>query len=89
MTIRASQFLGAEVVDCQAHRLGRVTDLLLDSPRPARVCYALIDIGQPARPCGQTVAVPWSVLQPDWENQRLVLDVSLDALRRMSDFRDS
>jgi sporulation protein YlmC with PRC-barrel domain len=87
MTIRASALLGATVVDRHDRRLGTLSDLLLDEPRPGRVCYALIDVDAATDGDGRTVAVPWSVLQPDGSHRRLVLDVSRGALRRMSHFR--
>lgn len=83
MTIRASALLGAPVVDRQECRLGVLSDLLLDDPCPARVCYALIKIEQPLRRSSRTVAVPWSVLQRDSRNRRLILNVSRDALHRL------
>lgn len=81
MTIRASELLGASVVDCRGRPVGQVSDLLLDAPDPANICYALVDLEPSAESHGRTVAVPWSVLQPGKEAHRLVLGVSREALR--------
>lgn len=86
MTIRTSDVLGATVVDRQGRRLGRVTDLLLDGPRPTSICYALVDIERQPGGDTRTVAVPWSVLQPDGGDRRLVLDASRESLRRLRSF---
>jgi hypothetical protein len=83
MTLRASRLIGAAVVDRQGRRLGRVSDLLLETPGPANPCYALVDLGPPAHARERTVAVPWSVLEPDEERGALVLEVSSDALGRL------
>lgn len=83
MTMRASEFIGATVVDRQGRRLGKVCDLLLDDPVPANVCYALVDVEHASDQPVRTVAVPWSVLQPGRTGQPLVLDVSRDALYRL------
>lgn len=83
MTLRASQLIGAELVDRQGRRLGKVSDLLLDDPGPANVRYALVDIGPPAAARARTVAVPWSVLQPSVQERQLVLGVSRAALGRL------
>lgn len=83
MTIRASKLLGATVVDRHGHRLGQVSDLLLDDPDPANICYALVDIERAPDEAARTVAVPWSVLQPGGSARQLVLGVSRDALRQL------
>lgn len=83
MTLRASRLIGAAVVDRQGRQLGRVSDLLLETPGPANPCYALVDLGPPAHARARTVAVPWSVLEPDEERGALVLEVSSDALGRL------
>jgi sporulation protein YlmC with PRC-barrel domain len=83
MTIRASNLLGAAVFDRHGRRLGRVSDLLLDHPDPANICYALVDIENSLDEAGRTVAVPWSVLQPGDAARQLVLGVSLGALRQL------
>lgn len=83
MTIRASNLLGAAVVDRHGRRLGQVSDLLLDDPNPASICYALVDIEHSSEQAGRTVAVPWSVLQPSGVARQLVLGVSFGALRQL------
>jgi hypothetical protein len=83
MTLRASRLIGAAVVDRQGRQLGRVSDLLLENPGPAKPCYALVDLGPPSHARERTVAVPWSVLEPDEERGALVLEVSPDALGRL------
>jgi sporulation protein YlmC with PRC-barrel domain len=85
MTLRASKVLGAMVVDRQGERLGEVSDLLIEAP--ANICYALVNIGRPADGGGgeRTVAVPWSVLQAEESEDRLVLDVSRRALGQLRD----
>lgn len=88
MTIRASALLGAPVVNRQDCRLGVLSDLLLDDPGPARICYALIEVEEPLQRGERTVAVPWSVLRPDGLNDRLILDVSRDALQRLRNVRE-
>lgn len=86
MTIRASELLGAAVVDRQGRRLGRINDFLLDGPRSTSLCYALVDVQQEPGGDVRTVAIPWSVLQPDGADRRLVLDVSHHALSRLRNF---
>lgn len=83
MTIRASTLLGAAVVDREGRHLGTIRDLILDAPRPANICYALVDVEQSPGEGRRTVAIPWSVLQPNGGEQPLVLGVSRDALRRL------
>ena len=65
MTLRTSQLLGAAVVDRQGRHLGRISDLLLDGPRPTSVSYALVEVAQHQGNETRTVAIPWSVLQPN------------------------
>lgn len=81
MTMRASEFIGAAVVDRHGRRLGQVSDLLLDHPDPATICYALVDIAQPAQGGQRTVAVPWSLVQTGRSGEPLVLGVSRDAMQ--------
>lgn len=81
MTLRASQLLGAQVVDRQGDRLGRVSDLLIEDFATANVCYALVELER-AIAGERTVAVPWSVLSGG-RNRRVVLDVSREALGRL------
>jgi sporulation protein YlmC with PRC-barrel domain len=85
MTIRASQLLEAEVVDRQGQRLGKVSDLLIEDPGPANICYALVEIEPPPASGERTVAVPWSVLRPGGHEHQLRLDVSRAALGRLKD----
>ncbi|MEJ2514138.1 MAG: PRC-barrel domain-containing protein [Gammaproteobacteria bacterium] len=85
MTLRISQLLGAPVVDGQGEPLGRITDLLVDGPQPASLCYALVDIDRHGGDT-RTVAVPWSILQPRPPDRQVVLDVSAAALDRLRDF---
>ena len=83
MTMRASEFIGAAVVDREGHPLGRVRDLVLDDPAPTSICYALVDVA-PTPEWGQrTVAVPWSLVRPRGAGQPLVLGVSRAALHRL------
>lgn len=88
MTIRASELLGAAVIDRQGRRLGRIDDLLLlDEPRPTSVCYALVELERAPDQDTRTVAVPWSVLQTDGDDRHLVLDASPDSLGRLKRYR--
>jgi sporulation protein YlmC with PRC-barrel domain len=81
--MRASEFIGATVVDRDGRRLGQVSDLLLDDPVPTSICYALVDIAHSPDDGQRTVAVPWSLLRPESAGQPLVLAVSRDALQRL------
>lgn len=81
--MRATELIGAPVVDPQGRQLGEVSDLLLDDPVPTAVCYALVDIAPAAPPGPRTVAVPFSLLRPGRAGQPLVLGVSRDALHRL------
>ena len=83
MTIRARMLLGAAVVDRQGRRLGKIRDLILDSPEPANIRYALVDVERTSLEDARTVAVPWSVLQLDGEQGQLVLGVSRDTLHHL------
>lgn len=85
MTLRASELLGAEVVDRQGRPLGTVSDFILDAAGPPTICYALVDLRRPPDEGDTTVAVPWSVLQPDGKAGRLILGVSPAALRGLKD----
>jgi sporulation protein YlmC with PRC-barrel domain len=83
MRIRASQLMGAVVVDRQGARLGKVSDLLIEDSSSASVSYALVELEQSSRG-ERTVAVPWSVLASGGQRQ-VVLDVSRDTLSRLRD----
>lgn len=83
--MRASEFIGAMVVDRDGRQLGRVSDLLLDEPDPATICYALVDVARPARGGQRTVAVPWSLLQPARAGEPLVLGVRRETLQGLRD----
>lgn len=85
MTLRASELLGSEVVDRQGRPLGKVSDFILDDAGPPTICYALVKLSRPPDEGDVTVAVPWSVLQPDGEAGKLVLGVSPAALRGLKD----
>lgn len=87
MTIRASKLLGSAVVDREGQRVGRISDLLLDVPGSANVCYALVEVEQPAEPLQRTVAIPWSILEQD-SPSRLVLGVSRQSLARLKNLGD-
>lgn len=87
MTLRISKLMGAAVVDRQGARLGTVSDLLIDDSPAASVAYALVELELPS-PGERTVAVPWSVLRSGHE-QRVVLDVSADALAQLEDIHHS
>jgi sporulation protein YlmC with PRC-barrel domain len=83
MTIRASQLMGAVVVDRQGARLGKVSDLLIEDSTSASIAYALVELEQSSRG-ERTVAVPWSVLAGGGRRQ-VVLDVSRDTLSQLRD----
>lgn len=79
--MRASEFIGAAVVDRDGRRLGQVSDLILDEPEPATIRYALVDVPRPAQGGRRTVAVPWSLLRPARAGEPLVLGVSRETLQ--------
>jgi sporulation protein YlmC with PRC-barrel domain len=81
--MRASDFIGAAVVDRDGRQLGRVSDLILDEPLPVTICYALVDMTHAPDAGQRTVAVPWSLLRPERAGQPLTLGVSRDALQRL------
>jgi sporulation protein YlmC with PRC-barrel domain len=88
MTLRASQLMGAAVVDRQGAPLGKVSDLLIDDSPAASVAYALVELELAPAEGDRTVAVPWSVLRNGHE-QRVVLDISVDALARLENVHRS
>jgi len=87
MTIRASKLLGSVVFDREGQRVGRISDLLLDVPGSANICYALVHVEEPAEPLQRTVAIPWSILEPD-DSSRLVLGLSRHSLGRLKNLDD-
>lgn len=87
--MRASEFIGAMVVDHDGRQLGRVSDLLLDESDAATICYALVEVAQLAQGGQRTVAVPWSLLRPARAGQPLVLGVSRETLQGLRAVRSS
>jgi sporulation protein YlmC with PRC-barrel domain len=83
MTLRASELMGAVVVDRQGARLGKVSDLLIENSTSACISYALVELERSSRG-ERTVAVPWSVLANGRE-RHVVLDVSPDTLSQLRD----
>lgn len=82
MTTPASKLLGSVVVDREGQRVGRVSDLLVDVPGSANICYALVQVEQGPENRQRTVAVPWSLLDRE-APARLVLGVSRHSLERL------
>lgn len=84
MTTRASQLLGATVVDPQGRELGHISDLLLDHASRASISYALVALDPPAGVRSpHVVAVPWSLMRSSGQERRLVLGASRETLGRM------
>ncbi|NHA14768.1 PRC-barrel domain-containing protein [Thioalkalivibrio sp. XN279] len=83
--MRASTLFGMPVVDRHGRPLGTVSDLLLDDPAPATICYLLVNTAPAEGAACRTVAVPWRLVSPGEQGDAIKLGVSGEALRQMRD----
>lgn len=76
---RGSRIIGAELRDASSHKLGRITDLILDSER-GEVAYVVADFGGTAGK-GKLYAIPWKAVRPGDDDRHYILQADRETIR--------
>ena len=82
---RASKLIGTDVVDTQGKKIGDVKDVVLDKSR-GQVAYAVVSFGGTLGVGSKYFAIPWKSLQPNPDNDKLVLNVDREKLKNAPGF---
>lgn len=82
---RASKLIGADVIDTQGKKIGDVKDVVLDKSR-GQVAYAVVSFGGTLGLGSKYFAIPWKSLQPNPDNNKLVLNVDREKLKNAPGF---
>lgn len=82
---RASKLIGTDVVDTQGKKIGDVKDVVLDKTR-GQVAYAVVSFGGTLGLGSKYFAIPWKSLQPNPDNDKLVLNVDREKLKNAPGF---
>lgn len=82
---RASKLIGADVIDTQGKKIGDVKDVVLDKSR-GQVAYAVVSFGGALGLGSKYFAIPWKSLQPNPDNDKLVLNVDREKLKNAPGF---
>jgi uncharacterized protein YrrD len=81
----ASTLTGDNVVNAAGEDLGRIQDIMLDTPT-GRVAYAVLSFGGFLGMGDKLFAIPWDQLSLDEENKRFVLNVNRAKLENAPGF---
>lgn len=77
--LSSSTLTGDPIVDAEGDKLGTLKEIMLDLT-DGRVAYAVLARGGFGGMGEKLFAVPWSMLQVDGDNKRLILDVDAEVL---------
>lgn len=83
--LSATTITGDEVCNLQDEKLGKIEDIMLDIPS-GKIRYAVLSSGGFLGMGDRLFAVPWKSLKLDKENQRFMLDVDVDRLKKAPGF---
>jgi sporulation protein YlmC with PRC-barrel domain len=81
----ASTLTGENVVNAAGEDLGKIQDIMLDTPT-GRVAYAVLSFGGFLGMGDKLFAIPWDQLSLDEENKRFVLNVNRAKLENAPGF---
>lgn len=81
----ATSLLGDDVYNLQEEDLGDVKDFMLDM-RTGKVAYAVLSFGGFLGMGEKLFAVPWSALELDTSNKRMILNVTKERLESAPGF---
>jgi sporulation protein YlmC with PRC-barrel domain len=81
----ASTLTGDNVVNAAGEDLGKIQDIMLDTPT-GRVAYAVLSFGGFLGMGDKLFAIPWDQLSLDEENKRFVLNVNRAKLENAPGF---
>jgi len=83
--VPAHRLIGQPVYSQQGDRIGKIEDLLI-KPQDGKLSAALISLSDRAQDAtaveAEHVAVPWSMLKPQFEPQGVTLDAPVQRIRR-------
>jgi sporulation protein YlmC with PRC-barrel domain len=82
---RARKLIGTDVIDTQGKKIGDVKDVVLDKTRD-QVAYAVVSFGGTLGLGTKYFAIPWKSLQPNPDNDKLVLNVDREKLKNAPGF---
>lgn len=83
--LSASTLIGTEVFNSRGEKLGKIEELRIDLPRGC-VAYVALSFGGFLGFGDKLFAVPWQALRFDTRNDRILLDVDLEALENAPGF---
>lgn len=83
--LSTSTLLGDDVVNGQGEDLGEIEDFMIDLP-DGRIDYAVLSFGGFMGMGDKLFAVPFELLNVDFENKRVVLDVPKERLENAPGF---
>ncbi len=78
--VGAESVMGCTIIDRQGVRIGVLRDIMLDFST-GRIAYAVIALGG-LRDSDNLIVVPWNVIQPDHDTQRLRVNAHADWIGR-------
>ena len=78
--VGADSVMGCTIIDRQGVRIGALRDIMLDFST-GRIAYAVIAYGG-LRDGDNLIVVPWNVIQPDHDTQRLRVNAHADWIGR-------
>lgn len=83
--LSASSLIGDGVVNPEGDDLGKVEEIMIDTPT-GNVAYAVLSFGGFLGLGDKYFAIPWQRLQLDADNKRLILNVDKQALENAPGF---
>ena len=83
--LSAATVTGDEVCNMQDEKLGKIQDIMLDISA-GKIRYAVLSSGGFLGMGDRLVAVPWNALKLDKENNRFMLDVDVERLKKAPGF---
>lgn len=83
--LKASSFIGTDVVNPQGDNLGDIKEVVID-PNTGKVAYAVVSFGGFLSMGEKLFAIPYSALDYDAEANKYVLDVSKERLEAAPGF---
>ena len=81
----ASTLTGDKVVNGAGETIGKINEIMIDTPR-GRVAYAVLSFGGFLGIGDKLFAIPWERLSLDEDNHVFVLDVDKDTLKNAPGF---
>lgn len=85
LVLSAETLKGDKVVDGMGEKLGMLEDLMIDLDRGS-IAYAVLSVGGLLGVGDKLFAIPWSAIQVDTAEKRLVLNVPKDLLKTAPGF---